>query len=131
MNVLEANKGVLRRFIEVVWQEGRLDQLPSFWTANCVNHADPAPDKQGLAALSRYHEGFAHSFADFESLEIVLEQQVAEDDCVVTQMVTRAVHKPTARRVSLATIRIDRFYEGKIAEHWSVADMAGLMQQLG
>jgi predicted SnoaL-like aldol condensation-catalyzing enzyme len=24
----------------------------------------------------------------------------------------------------------DRFQDGKIAEHWSVADMAGLMQQL-
>ncbi|MFN6455887.1 MAG: ester cyclase [Nostoc sp. EfeVER01] len=27
-------------------------------------------------------------------------------------------------------IRIDRVQDGKIAEHWSVSDAAGLMQQL-
>jgi len=32
--------------------------------------------------------------------------------------------------VALATIRIDRIQGGKIAEHWSVADVAGLIQQL-
>jgi predicted ester cyclase len=30
----------------------------------------------------------------------------------------------------LATIRIDRLAAGRIAEHWSVADMAGLMSQI-
>ena len=130
VNSPEANKAVVQRFIELVWREGRLEQLPSFWTANCVNHSDPAPEKQGLAALRRYHESFARSFADFDGLDIVVEQQVAGHDRVATQIVTRAVHKPTGRHVSLATIRIDRLAEGKIAEHWSVADMAGLMQQL-
>ena len=27
-------------------------------------------------------------------------------------------------------MRIDRFEEGNIAEHWSVADMVGFLQQL-
>ena len=40
-------------------------------------------------------------------------------------------HKPTGKTVTLDTIRIDRVEAGKIAEHWSVADMAGLMQQIG
>ena len=128
--VTDANKLVVSRFIEVVWREGHLDRLPEFWTAECVNHADPTLKNQGLDALKQYHEGFAESFADFEGTNIALEQQVAENDRVVTQMVTRAVHKPTGRHVSLATIRIDRLAQGRIAEHWSVADMAGLMKQL-
>ena len=37
---------------------------------------------------------------------------------------------PTGKTVSLATIRIDRLRDRTIAEHWSVADMAGLLQQL-
>ncbi len=32
--------------------------------------------------------------------------------------------------VEVASIRIDRFEGDKIAEHWSVADMAGLIEQL-
>ena len=130
MNEAQSNKAVVARFIEVVWREGQLDQLPSFWTVDCVNHADPSRDKNGLAALRRYHESFGKSFADFEGLQINLDQQVAERDRVVTQMTTRAHHKPTGRQVSLATIRIDRLEGAKIAEHWSLADMAGLAQQL-
>jgi predicted ester cyclase len=55
----------------------------------------------------------------------------------MTHMVTSGRHSgdfmgvpATGRSVSLATIRIDRIVDGKIAEHWSVADMAGLVQQL-
>jgi predicted ester cyclase len=36
----------------------------------------------------------------------------------------------TGRTAPLATIWIDRLRDGRIAEHWSVADMAGFMQQL-
>ncbi len=64
-------------------------------------------------------------------------QQVAEVDRVVSQMVFRGKHTgplfgkpPTGKAASLASIRIDRFDGGKIAEHWSVADMDGFMRQI-
>lgn len=125
-----ANKAVIASLIEVVWRQGRIDELPRFWTVDCVNHADPAPEKQGLAALKRYHETFAAGFADLEGVKIAIDQQVAETDRVVTQTTMTAVHKPSGRPVSLQSIRIDRLAGGKIAEHWSVADTAGLMRQL-
>ncbi len=56
---------------------------------------------------------------------------------MVSQMVFRADDtgpvfgtSPTGKAVSVASIRIARFAGGKIAEHWSVADMAGFMQHL-
>ena len=62
---------------------------------------------------------------------------VAEADRVVSQVVSRGRHSgafmgipPTGKDVSLQAIRIDRFAGGKIAEHWSVADLAGVMQQI-
>lgn len=130
MDTCDANKKVIEQLIERIWRGGHIDELPKFWTADCINHADPAPEKRGLTALRLYHEGFARWFRDFKNVEIEVQQQVAESDRVVTQMVLRAVHKETHRNISLATIRIDRMKEEKIAEHWSVADMAGLMQQL-
>lgn len=126
----EANKQVIRDLIEVVWRQGLIDQLPRFWTASCVNHADPAANKQGLEALHAYHAGFADWFRDFDDIRIDIEQQVAEADRVVTQITLHALHRPTTRQISIATIRIDRLEGGKIAEHWSIADQAGLMQQL-
>ena len=91
----------------------------------------------GLDALRGYHKAFFAQFAAFSDLEIEIQSQTAEEDRVVTQMVTRGRQTgeffgiaPTGRAVSLATIRIDALRDGKIAQHWSVADLMGLMQQL-
>ncbi len=134
----EANKQVIRRLVETVWLSRNLAALPEFWTAGCVNHAmPPGTDNRGLAMLHAYHEQFFSAFAAFSEIKIEIVQQVAEAGKVVTQMTTRARHtgafmgiSPTGKAVTLETIRIDRLENGKIAEHWSVADMAGLMQQL-
>ena len=131
MEIVRGNKATVLQLIERVWRQGHIEDLPKFWTADCINHADPAADNRGLEALRLYHLGFGQFFVDFEGVEIEVQQQIAEDDRVVTQLVARAMHKPTRRNVHLATIRIDRFVSDKIAEHWSVADMAGLMQQIG
>ena len=94
----------------MVWAGRDLSTLPSFWTADCVNHADPMQNNVGLDALRAYHESF---FVNF-----------------LLAFSAAFGHAPTGRNVSLASIRIDRFVSSKIAEHWSVADMAGFLQQL-
>ena len=134
---LAANGQIVREFIAVVWEGRHLAALDRFWTPDCVNHAMPGPDNHGLAALRAYHEQFFADFSAFTDLQIEVVQQVVQDDRVVTQLLTRGEHSglfygvpPTGRRVALASIRIDRLQGGKIAEHWSVADVAGLMQQL-
>ena len=134
----EQNKRTLREFVRVVWEGRDVAALPTYWTADCVNHAAPEHGRVGLDALRAYHEGFFTNFLPaFSNPAIEFVQQVAEGDRVVSQMVFRAVHTgtafgkpPTGKAVALASIRIDRFAGGKIAEHWSVADMAGFMQQL-
>ncbi len=137
MTDLSATKEIVRDFIRTVWEGRDLAVLASFWTEECVNHAMPGPDNHGLAALRAYHEQFFADFSAFSRVEIEVVQQVAEGDRVVTQMITRGTHSgpfyglpPTGKEVSLSTIRIDRLQDGRIAEHWSVADVAGLMQQL-
>lgn len=122
---IDANKRIIQQLIEDVWRQGRLDVLPLFWTADCINHADPAPEKQGIEALRRYHERFGPWFQDFSGIVIDLLQQVAESETVTTQIRLQAEHKPTQRQISFDTIRIDRIAGGRIAEHWSIADMAG------
>jgi len=119
-------------FHPLVRREGGLERLGDFWTPDCVKHAAPDGQQQGLEAPHAYYEQFAAAFAAFSDANIDIQQQVAEADRVVTQMLTTARHSgiffgmpATGKTVSLATIRIDRLRDGKIAEHWSVADMAG------
>ena len=134
----EQNKAKLREFVRVVWEGRDLSQLPTFWTSNCLNHAAPASAQTGLDALRAYHEGFFTGFLPaFTNTKIEYVQQIAEADRVVSQMIFSGIHigdlfgkPPTYRSIFLASIRIDRFEQGKIAEHWSVGDVAGLMNQI-
>ena len=126
----DGNKQAIRDMIEEVWRRRRLEALSLFWTEDCVNHADTAPGNEGLDALRRYHEGFDAWFRDFDGVRIEILQQVAEDDLVTTRIRLDADHRATGRRVGFDTIRVDRLLASKIAEHWSVADIAGLQSQL-
>lgn len=137
MTDVERNKQVVRDFIQTVWVGGDLSALQRFWTEDCVNHAAPEPGDRGMDALRTYHEGFKTAFVAFSDIRTEVMQQVAEGDKVVTQIMTQGVHDgpfldvpATGRRVSLLAIRIDRLHDGRIVEHWSVSDLAGLMQQL-
>ena len=133
----EANKSIITAFIDAVWRRGQIDRLGEFWTPACVNHADASASNTGLTALRAYHQGFGAAFSGFSDMDIRAVQQVADPDKVVTHMATRLRHTgpfngvaATGRTVTLGSMRIDRIENGKIAEHWSVGDLAGLMRQL-
>lgn len=134
---IDGGRQVVRQFIDVVWRGQDLDALGRFWTADCVSHAAAAGGDVGLAALRSYHEHFAAQLAAFSDVTIRVVQQVAEHDRVVTHLMTQAKHTAefagipaTGRTDALVTIRIDRLEGDLIAEHWSVADVAGVVSQL-
>jgi predicted ester cyclase len=63
---------------------------------------------------------------------------IAEGDRVFVRATIRGVHKgefmglaPTGREVNVPLFIVYRLEGGKIAEHWMLADMPALMQQLG
>ena len=133
----DGGKRRVRDFIEAVWVRQDFDALDGFWTADCINHAAPPGHDAGLVALRAYHEQFAAQFSAFSDTSADVIQQIADNGKVVTHLLTRGRHTgefagvaPTGRAVTLATIRIDRLENGMIAEHWSVADIAGLLHQL-
>ena len=138
MTDADQNKQIIQNFIQVVWNGQNLNALKDFWTDDCINHAMPGSDNRGLAALRVYHDSFFDDFfAAFPDIQIEIVQQVAEGDRVATYIISKGNHSdtfygvaPTGKTISTSVIRIDRIQDGKIAEHWSVSDAAGLMQQL-
>lgn len=131
------NIALINDFVETVWRRGRIDRLSDYWTDDCINHADRADANVGIPALRAYHEGFATAFAGFSEMDITTVQQIADRTRVVTHMATRLRHTgpfngiaATGKTVTLESMRIDRIEKGKIAEHWSVGDLAGLLMQL-
>lgn len=137
MNETENNKQTIQSLINAVWINRDLSALDQFWTSDCINHAAPGEDQRGLAALRIYHESFFAAFAAFSDISLEIERQIAENDSVASFITMTAKHtgsffgiEPTNRTIRQSVIRIDRFENGKIADHWSIADTAGLMQQL-
>jgi predicted ester cyclase len=98
----------------------------------------PGTDNRGLKALRLYHDSFfAAFFSAFPDIQIEIMQQVAEGDRMATYITSQGTHSgmfsglpPTGKHISTAVIRIDRVQNGKLTEHWSVSDAAGLLLQI-
>lgn len=137
MTDIARNKQIIQKFIQTVWNGQNLTVLKDFWTEDCINHAMPSQNNLGLDALQSYHEKLFVDFSAFSDIQIKIVQQIAECDRVVTHIKSQGKHSgmffgipPTGKNISMSAIRIDRLRDDKIAEHWSVSDLANLMQQL-
>ena len=131
----EENKAVVRRFVEEVQSQGRLDVIDHVIAPDFVNHTAPPglpPTREGgrqLMALFR---------AAFPDGHMTIEDMLAEGDKVVTRKTFHGTHQgefmgipPTGRHVAIQVIDIVRVVDGQVVEHWNVVDNLGLLHQLG
>lgn len=128
------NKMIARRAIEEVYTAGDLDLIDELVTEDIVAHS-PGQVFHGIEELRQFVRSLREAFPD---LRMVVEDQVAEGDRVVTRWSARGTHRgpffgipPTGREATLTGVEIDGFVNGKVAECWTNADYLGLMQQLG
>jgi predicted ester cyclase len=127
----DANKAVVRRYWEEVWNEGTLDLLPELF----------APEQ--VAVQRRF---IAATRAAFSQSHVTIEDMIAEGDKVVTRYHWRAVHSgvwdmdlhglsmrvpPTGQAIWDAGIAIAHLRDGKIIAQPSVWTELELAQQLG
>jgi steroid delta-isomerase-like uncharacterized protein len=130
----EENKAIVRRFIDEVQTQHDLVALDVLFSADFVDHSgiSTSPDLEGTKQF------FAMLFTAFPDIQATIHDQVAEGDKVVTRKTFHGTHQgefmgipSTGKRVAIDVIDIFRISDGKITTHWAVADMLGLMQQLG
>jgi steroid delta-isomerase-like uncharacterized protein len=74
----------------------------------------------------------------FSPLQFRLEDLVAEEDRVVVRWCQTGTHAgpfmgipPSGRQFTITGIDIHQLRDGRMAEHWHVVDLYGLLQQLG
>jgi steroid delta-isomerase-like uncharacterized protein len=129
----EANKGIVRRYMQQVWNEGRRDLLEEFFGENPVHHGIPgAPGLEGLKA------GYDDSLNAFPDIQLTIDDEIAEDDRVAIRWTLKATHQgdlmgipATGKEVTQSGTTIYRLADAKIVELWFLADNVSLMQQLG
>jgi steroid delta-isomerase-like uncharacterized protein len=130
-----ANKELSRRFTELFSTGDELlaDEILS---PDVVFHGTAGDGElHGLDGLKAFVAGYRRAFPDARSS---VEDQVAEDDKVVTRWRARGTHRgqlgsiaATGRRFEMDGVTIERIAGGKIAEVWVARDELGLLGQLG
>lgn len=131
------NKEFFRRYIEVIFNEGRHDLLPDYVASDAVDH-DPLPGTESmpiLEGLATFLEMRRQAFPDFK---YTIEDVLAEGDKVFGRLTMHGTHTGAflgipASGVSaeMKVMTLVRLQDGKVQEHWGRPDMMSLLRQIG
>jgi steroid delta-isomerase-like uncharacterized protein len=130
----EQNKLLVRRAIEEIYNQGNLDVIDELIAPGFVGRS-PSEEVVGPAGVRQSVIEFRTAFPD---LHMTIDDQVAEQDRVVTRWTATGTHTgafkgipPTGRHGKITGIDIDRIVDGKAVECWTNSDDLGMLQQLG
>ncbi|MBL9171439.1 MAG: ester cyclase [Verrucomicrobiales bacterium] len=129
------NSTIVRRFIQDVLNEGKVDAAGEFFWDDMVEQVPLPGQGPGLAGLKDVLRGLRAAFPD---MHWSVEEQIAEGDKVVTRFEWTGTHRgeflgvgATGRPVRVWGVVIDRLEAGKIKDTRIIMDTMGLMVQLG
>jgi steroid delta-isomerase-like uncharacterized protein len=131
----EAAKAIVRRNTEEVQGGGDFELFDRLFADDFVDHTPQpgtTPDKAGVRQL---YTALRQAFPDFRA---EIGWQTVEDGVVTTYKVYYGTHlgpllgiEPTGRTVHFETVDAMQVRDGKITDHWGVANLLSLMSQLG
>jgi predicted SnoaL-like aldol condensation-catalyzing enzyme len=130
----ESNRRVVMEFYEEVLCGHNLDAVDRFMHEDYIQHNPHAA--QGIAGFIEFHKGF---FAAIPDARPTINMMVAEGDLVFVYGTYTGNHTgngfldlpPTGNRVRYDVVDMFRMRDGKLCEHWDVADTKTIFTQLG
>lgn len=135
---IEQNKSTARRWFTDIIAQRKLAVADEIYAANHVindPHAPPGGWPRGPEGLKMVVGVLGGGFPD---MKVVVEDQIAEGDKVVTRWSATGTHTaplmhvpPSGKTIKVTGANIARFSEGKIVESWFNFDMLTLLQQIG
>jgi steroid delta-isomerase-like uncharacterized protein len=127
------NTALVRRFIDEVFVAQRDDAVETLLSDDFVGHTW-GPKPVGRAFL---HDAIGRIQAGLSEVSMTVEDTVAEADRVAVRLTSRARQSgefmgmpATGRTYEIEEMHLFRVAGGTIAEHWHVADIAGMLRQL-
>jgi predicted SnoaL-like aldol condensation-catalyzing enzyme len=131
---IDKNREIVATFCRDVFVNHDLSRLDSYMTDEYIQHnPDVAQGKKGFIDF------FEKTFRAIPDFKYTLKKIVADGDLVMIYCTTSGTHTggewlgkaPTGNRLDFNVVDIFRIEDGKIAEHWDVADTFNLFRQLG
>ncbi len=131
----EALKAVVRRNTEQVQGQGDFALFEELFDDDFVDHTPQpgtTPDKAGVRVL---YNRLREAFPDFRP---EIHWQTVEGDIVTTFKTYHGTHQgdflgiaPSGKTIQFETVDAMRVRDGKITDHWGVANLYSVLQQLG
>ena len=130
----EANKALVRRSVEDVWNVPNLDVVDEVYAPDVYFH-DPTGDYQSAEARKMFVAAYLSAYSD---IQFAIDDQVAAGDYVATRWTNTAVHTgdfmgipPTGALGTTTGITIAHIVNGRIAEQWDAWDTLGMFEHIG
>jgi predicted SnoaL-like aldol condensation-catalyzing enzyme len=128
------SKEVVSKFYQDVFIRHDMSRLDEYMRDDYIQHNQDCP--QGKAGFVEFFDTIFKAVPDFS---YTLKKMVAEDDIVVAFSTTTGTHtggawigkEASGCSLSYDVVDIFRVQDGKIAEHWDVADTFTFFCQLG
>ena len=130
----KTNKAIVRRHIEQVWNEFRLDLYDELFAEDVVHHGlgPAAPGVEGMK------NGRAMTQKGFPDIRLTIDDEIAEGDRVVLRATMSGTHQgelmgipATGKRITQSGAMIYRLENAIVVEVWFYFDELSLMRQLG
>jgi predicted ester cyclase len=132
---IEANKNVYRRMVEEVVNKGNFDVIPELFHEQYVDHASPPGTPPGIAGVEPIFRMFRTGFPD---VKFTIDHMIGEGDYVATLVHGEGTQTgqfiefpPSGKHAVWRSVGFFRIQDGKIAEHWGIPDLLGLLIQIG
>src|SRR5215208_1833783 len=130
----EENKASFRRYLEEAWNQSNLEVVDEVFDRYISHQPDGSVHERGPEDVKRFVGEFRSAFPD---LHLIIEEQLAEGDKVVSRGTIRGTHQgefrsmaPTGEEMEIPGMAVFRFSEeGKVVESWDSYDQLSLMRQ--
>src|ERR687889_97344 len=131
----EENMALARRFMEARVVKRDLNAVDEMLAPDFINHNKLVPGQE--PDREDYLPGIAAFHAALSPGRLIIEDQVAGGDKVVTRFIVHAIHDrgklmgvaPTGRELTNRAIVVHRIVKGKIAEEWGMGTIGSTLRK--
>jgi len=124
---------LVRRWTEEGIAQGHLDVFDELLAQDVFDRSGPAPSK-GVESFKARAAAVRAAFAD---IQIAVDDLLVDGDAIAWRWTLTGTHvgpfadlAPTGCRATLRGVNFQRLKDGRVAEHWTLADVFGAMQAL-
>ncbi|MEA2560518.1 MAG: hypothetical protein QOH06_2022 [Acidobacteriota bacterium] len=130
---LQANKALVRRYIEEILSANKMEKLDEMLGADFTDSTPGALGSETGPDIIRAAQGRIRAL--FPTVQYQIDELVAEGDKVAARYTVRAATKEEegvpSQKVEITGMTLFRIADGKIREVWIINDQMELYRQLG